>query len=172
MIVFARMAASIAAVAAVTVLYFRFLSANPTTIALCFLVLILLIATLWGIVESTVASLLATLCFNVFFLPPVGQLTIADPQNWVSFLAFMVTAIVASQLSSRARERNLDAVARQRDLERLYTLSRALLLSDDRIGVSAGIARQIVEAFGLPAVALYDHSLDTVSWAGTADLPG
>jgi hypothetical protein len=56
MFVFARVAASIAAVAAVTVLYFRFLSANPTTVALCYLVLILLIATQWGIVESTVAS--------------------------------------------------------------------------------------------------------------------
>lgn len=172
MFVLARVAASIAAVAAVTIVYFRFVSTNPTTVALSYLGLILLVATRWGIVESTVASLLAALCFNIFVLPPIGRLTIADAQNWVSFVAFMITAIVASQLSSRARERNLEAVTRQRDLERLYTLSRALLLSDERIGVPAGIARQIAEAFGLPAVALYDHSRDTVSRAGAVDLPG
>ena len=72
------------------------------------------------------------LCFNFFFLPPVGTLTIADPQNWVALVAFLVTAIVASQLSGRARQREIDAVGRQRDLERLYALSRALLLSEPR----------------------------------------
>ena len=171
-LVLGRVVASIAAVAAVTALYFRFVSTNPTTVALSYLVLILLIATQWGIVESTVASVLATVSFNIFFLPPVGRLTIADPQNWFSFVAFMVTAIVASQLSSRARQRNLEAMTRQRDLERLYTLSRALLLSDERIAVPAGIARQIAETFELPSVALYDHSRDTVSRAGMTELPG
>ena len=36
---------------------------------------------------------------NFFFLPPVGTFTIADPQNWLALTAFLVTAIVASQLS-------------------------------------------------------------------------
>ena len=45
-----------------------------------------LIATKWGIGEATAASILATLCFNLLFLPPAGTLTIADPQNWVAFL--------------------------------------------------------------------------------------
>ncbi len=84
----------------------------------------------WGIVEATTASVVAVLCFNFFFLPPVGTFTIADPQNWVAFVAFLATAIVASQLSGRARQREIDAVGRQRDLERLYALSRALLLSE------------------------------------------
>jgi two-component system, OmpR family, sensor histidine kinase KdpD len=93
-------------------------------------VAILLIATNWGLVEATTSSIVAVLCFNFFFLPPYLQWTIADPQNWVAFLAFFVTAIVASQLSGRARQRELDATGRQRDLERLYALSRALLLSE------------------------------------------
>lgn len=168
----ARIAASAVGVAAVTVLYFRFLPANPTTVALSYLVLVLMVATGWGIVESTVAAVLATVCFNIFFLPPVGRLTIADPQNWVSLVVFMITAIVASQLSSRARQRNLDATGRQRDLERLYTLSRALLLSDDRLALPASMARHIADAFELPAVGLYDKPRDAVSIAGPLDLPG
>src|SRR6266542_5188517 len=153
----ARFAASVCAVAGITGVYIWLASVNPTTVALTYLVTILAIATQWGIAEATVASVLATVCFNVFFLPPVGTLTIADPQNWASFVAFMLTAIIASQLSGRARQRNVDAIARQRDLERLYAVSRALLLTDDSVSIPTGIARNIADAFELDAVALYDQ---------------
>src|SRR5215510_6442999 len=125
----ARIVASLAAVAAVTAGYAAFVPVNPTTIALSYVVVILLIATTWGIAESTIASLAALLCFNFFFLPPVGTLTIADPQNWIALVAFLLTATIASQLSVRARRRTIEALGRQSDLERLYALSRALLLS-------------------------------------------
>ncbi len=140
-----RIAASIGAVALITVLYGAAIPVNPTTVALSYLVAILLIATWWGIVEATTGSVVAVLCFNLFFLPPVGTLTIADPQNWVAFVAFLATAIVASQLSGRARQREIDAAGRQRDMERLYALSRALLLSESGVSVSGAIARHIAE---------------------------
>src|SRR5262249_51719534 len=98
-----RVAASLGAVAAVTAGYASLFQVNPTTIALSYVVVILLIATTWGIAESTAASLAAMVSFNFFFLPPVGTLTIADPQNWVALVAFLATAIIASQLSGRAR---------------------------------------------------------------------
>src|SRR6202790_2707405 len=104
-----RIAASIGAVVLITALYFEILRVNPTTVALSYLIAILLIATGWGIVEATAGSIAAVLCFNFFFLPPVGTFTIADPQNWVAFIAFLATAIVASQLSGRARQREIDA---------------------------------------------------------------
>jgi two-component system sensor histidine kinase KdpD len=158
-------------VALVTALYSRVIPVNPTTVALNYVVVILLIATAWGITEATIASIVATLCFNLFFLPPVGTLTIADPQNWVALTAFLLTAIVASQLSGRARTRTLEAVGRRRDLERLYALSRALLLSADRPSIRTTIARHIADAFDLQTVAVYDHKADTVSWAGPTEVP-
>jgi two-component system sensor histidine kinase KdpD len=167
----ARIAASAVAIGAITGGYSRFVPANPTTVALTYLVAILLIATGWGIAEATTASLVAVFCFNFFFLPPVGTLTIADPQNWVALMAFLITAIVASQLSGRARERHIEALARQRDLERLYALSRALLLSATGASVPADIARQIAAIFESPAVALYDRQSGTISRGGPMDLP-
>jgi two-component system, OmpR family, sensor histidine kinase KdpD len=166
-----RVVASIGAVALITAVYAAVLHVNPTTVALSYLVAILMIATGWGIVEATTASVLAVLCFNFFFLPPAGTFTIADPQNWVAFLAFLVTAIVASQLSGRARQREIDASARQRDLERLYALSRALLLSEGDASVSGSIAHHIAETFGLRAVGLYDQRADRVWWGGSMELP-
>jgi two-component system, OmpR family, sensor histidine kinase KdpD len=167
----ARVVVSVCVVAAVTALYAAAVHVNPTTVALTYVVVILLVATAWGITEATIASLVATVCFNLFFLPPVGTLTIADPQNWIALAAFLLTAIVASQLSGRARSRTLEAVGRQRDLERLYALSRALLLSADRPSIRTTIARHIADAFGLETVAVYDHHADTVSWAGSTEIP-
>ena len=166
-----RIVTSLAAVGVVTAGYARLIPANPTTIALSYVVVILLIATGWGIGEATAASVAAMLCFNFFFLPPIGTLTIADPQNWVALVTFLLTAIIASQLSGRARQRNIEAVARQRDLERLYALSRALLLSDGGGSVPGAIARHIAAAFELQAFGLYDQRTDTVSWAGSAESP-
>ncbi len=164
-----RVALSLAGVALITLVYSRVVSVNPTTVAMSYLVVILLIASRWELAEATVASLVATIAFNVFFLPPVGQLTIADPQNWVSFVAFTATAIVASQLSGRTRQRTVEALARQSDLERLYALSRSLLLSEERTSFSAQIAQRIAETFGAAGAAVFDRRADTIAWGGRAE---
>jgi two-component system, OmpR family, sensor histidine kinase KdpD len=165
-----RLAASSALIGIVTVVYTRMLPVNPTTVALTYLIGILFIASGWGMAESTTASLVAVACFNFFFLPPVGTFTIADPQNWVALVAFLITATVASHLSVRARRRNVEALARQRDLERLYALSRSLLLSEGGPTLTGGIARHIADAFDLRSVGLFDARTDAVSWAGPGDM--
>ena len=166
---FLRIATSVGAILAITAIYFRFVAVNPTTVALTYVLAVLISAVSWGIVEATAAALIAVFCFNFFFLPPVGTLTIADPQNWVALFVLLVTAIVVSQLSGRARQRNLEALARQNDLERLYTLSRSLLLSERDGEAPTAIARQIADAFQLPGVALYDRQTGAISCAGSLE---
>src|SRR5260370_30010308 len=122
-----------AIIAAITFLFFRLLPVNNTTVALVFVLAILAIATAWGLTEAILASILAMLCFNFFFLPPVGTLTIADPQNWVALLTFLITAIVASQLSARIRRREREATARRDEIEKLYELSRTMMLTERKL---------------------------------------
>ncbi len=93
---------------------------NATTAALALLVVVLFVATAFGSGPAVVASLVGGVCFNYFFLPPVGTLNIADPHNWIAFLAFLITAITAGQLSARAKRRAEEAYAAQREVERLY----------------------------------------------------
>src|SRR5262249_34200453 len=45
---------------------------NATTAGFAYLIVILLVAAYWGTAESVIASVAATVCFNYFFLPPVG----------------------------------------------------------------------------------------------------
>lgn len=93
---------------------------NSTTVALGLLLVVLFVATAWGSRPAVLASLLGVLCFNFFYLPPVGRWTIDDPDNWVALLAFLLTAVTAGQLSARAKRRAEEATAGRREIERLY----------------------------------------------------
>ena len=78
MFVAIRLAVAVSATGGITFLCFRLLPVNATTAGFCFLVEVLIIATVWGLIEAMVTSLVAMLCFNFFFFPPVGTLTIAE----------------------------------------------------------------------------------------------
>ena len=135
-------------VAAITVFYFvLFKKANSTTIALTFLLATLGVAAAWGLLEAIVAAVMGVLCFNFFFLPPLFTLYLADTQNWVALLAFLITAVVASQLSASARRRALEAMRQREEVERLYELSRALMLVDKRSATESQISQRIAEVF-------------------------
>src|SRR5262249_39327165 len=111
------------------------------------------------------------LCFNFFFLPPVGTLTIADPQNWVALAAFLVTAVVASKLSTSARRRAMEATRRQVEMDKLYDLSRRLLMLDMKAGAPGQVALQIAQVFDLTAVAVFDRATDRLWTGGPDELP-
>src|SRR5215207_290431 len=93
---------------------------NSTTVALVLLLVVLFVATAWGSRPAVLASLLGVICFNFFYLPPVGRFSIDAPDNWVALGAFLVTAVTAGQLWSRAKRRAEEAEAGQREIERLY----------------------------------------------------
>ena len=142
-------------VAAITFLCYRTTHVNATTIALIFLLAILAVSTVWGIVVSVVMSLAAVFAFNFFLLPPVLTLTIADPQNWVALFAFLVTAVIGSHLSSRARNQAEEADRRRREIEKLYEFSQKLLSAGNVIELMNAIPRQVVDSFELGASALF-----------------
>jgi two-component system sensor histidine kinase KdpD len=166
-----RICAALAFVAAVTFFFFRLVHVNATTAGFCYLVAILLVATKGGLVESTVASVAAMLCFNFFFLPPTGTLTIADPQNWIALFAFLATSLTASQLSASAKRRTQEAIDRRSEMERLYSLSRALLLTDTLQPTAKQIVQQIAQAFEFSSVALYVRNSGEIYQAGFAEVP-
>ena len=93
---------------------------NPITVALTFLLIILFVATAWGPKPAILASVLGAACFNFFFLPPLGTFHIADPENWIALLAFLITAVTVGQLSSRAKLRADEATEARQETERLY----------------------------------------------------
>ena len=150
-----RFALCAAGVAAITAMYRAVVHVNPTTVALTFLVAVLIVAAAWGFRFSAFTAVIATACFNFFFLPPVGTWTIADPQNWVALGVFLITGIVASHLSDKARRQAEAAENRRRDVERLYGFSQHLLIRENIFELLNDIPAQIVDEFSVTACAMF-----------------
>lgn len=93
---------------------------NSTTVALVLMLGVVFVATFGGRRPAIAASVCAVLAFNFFFLPPYGTFTIADPNNWVAFTAFLITSIIVGWLSSSARARAEEAEAGRVEVKRLY----------------------------------------------------
>lgn len=155
MISVARWAGTAIGLAAIVAFYHLLFHANQTTVALTMLLLILFVAANWGLRLAVVCSLVATACYNYFFLPPIGSFTIADPQNLVAIAVFLITSVVASRMSDRIRAESRHARSRQAELEVLYSLSRGLLQTDELAQTTNAIPAAVISATGCQSVLFY-----------------
>ena len=149
-------------VSLIVFVYVKLLHVNPTTAALSFLLAILAIAAAWGLRYAIPMSIASAVCFNFFFLPPVGTLTIADTQNWVALFAFFFTSVIASNLSERARRQTREAHQRRQDVERLYTLSQQLLVTENVVALLQTVPRFVKETFGAWEASIYVSTKDQI----------
>ncbi len=145
---------SLAAIAGITAALRSVPDVSVTTAALALLLVVLGAATTARLGVAIVASVAGMLTFNFFFLPPVGDFTIADPQNWIALFAFLVVAVIASNLSAAAQDRAREAIARRNELARLFDLTRDVLLTTETAGALDVLARHVARRFELPAVAI------------------
>ena len=165
----ARVFTCLALVASITWVTFSLLRVNGLIASLSYVFIVLVVAAKWGLAESFVTSVAAMLCLNYFFLPPILSLTIADPQNWVALFVFLAIAITASKLSSSARQRANEAHARRIEVERLYQLSRSLMLIDTTMDLGVQIVGQVKEQFGSSEVAYCDGLTGELSMTDPSD---
>src|ERR1022692_4714914 len=164
-----RVLTCLALVAATTWADFSLLHVSSLIAGFSYVLIVLVVAAKWGLAESFVTSVAAMLCLNYFFLPPILSLTIADPQNWVALFVFLAIAITASKLSSNARQRANEAHARRIEVERLYQLSRSLMLIDTTMDLGVQIVGQVKEQFGSSEVAYCDGLTGELSMTDPSD---
>ncbi len=147
-------AGSLIAIALATMLLRALPDVSVTTVALALLLVVLGAATLSRLPVAIVVSIAAMLTLNFFFLPPVGTFTIADPQNWIALAAFLVVAVIASNLSAAAQQRTREAVARRNEVTRLFDLTRDVLLTTQTASAMDALARHVARRFDLTTVAI------------------
>ncbi len=151
----ARWTGAFLGVVAITALYDRYLHVNATTVALSYLLFILFLSTRWGLRYAIVTSIAATAAWNFFFLPPVHTFTVSDPQNLVALIVFLITSVVSSRMSERIREESRQTLVRQAELEVLYSLSRALLQTDELAILTNTVPNAIAAACRADAVLFF-----------------
>lgn len=165
-----RWTSALALLAIIVAGYVRVVHVNPTTVGFTLLLYILLIASAWGLRYAVVISLTAAVCYNYFFLPPIGAFTIADSQNWIALLAFLATALIGSNLSNRIRRGAAESDSRRRELELLYDFGQRLLSTESAAELPKCIPQNIVSAFRTRGAALYLLSGDRVFLSNPRDV--
>ncbi len=165
-----RFAACAAALLLVVCIYTQVIHVNPTTVALTFLISVLIVSAVWGLRYALFSAFVAAAAFNYFFLPPTGTFIVADTQNWIALFALLTTAVIASELSDRARRQTEEAVGRRRELERLYSFSQQLLTADNVLQLLNAVPHHVVESFGVSAAVVYVPDKDNIYRSG-AEVP-
>jgi len=109
--------------------------------------------------EAIAASLTATLCLDYFFIPPIGKITIADPQDWLVLTGFLAVSLIATNLSAVLRRQRDEMALRQSDSEKLHALNRAILLSNGSgHSLQRLLVNKCIELFGFEEAALFESS--------------
>ena len=144
---------------------------NPSTVGFAYLIVVLLISVWGGLLAGTVSSVMATLCYNFFFFPPLYTFTIAEPANWFALVAFLVASVTVNRLVVAARVQAEKAEQRRTELETLYGLSIDLFTATNRVGALGEAAGRALKLLGARAggLVLFDGSpfrQNVISWSG------
>jgi two-component system, OmpR family, sensor histidine kinase KdpD len=127
----------------------------PLDTAFGFLALVVLASAVGGLGAGLLASVVAFLAFNFFFLRPYGTFVIASRDDVVVLFVFLLLSVLISVLMARATSRAEAAEARERELRALQDLSRALVEQGPDPASYGVIVRLVVSRFGFSDGALF-----------------
>lgn len=139
---------------------------NLPTAGFLDLLIIVCAAQGFGFVEASGCSLVAVTCLAYYFAPPIYSFRVADPENWVALVTFEVTALIVSRLSNQLRRETHESQLHRKNAERLYELSRSLLVLDYQKPAGSQIASLIGKHLEVASVAIFDASAAKVYTAG------
>ncbi|MFJ8043582.1 ATP-binding protein [Kitasatospora sp. NPDC096147] len=128
---------------------------NLTTDALIFQLGVVAVALLGGAVSALLASVVASLLLNYYFIPPVHTFTITEPNNVIALVVFAAVALTVSTVVDRAARLTTRAARATAEAETLSTLAGSVLRGADALPALLDKCRT---AFGMDTVALLDRT--------------
>jgi two-component system, OmpR family, sensor histidine kinase KdpD len=148
-----------------------------SNISLLYLPVVLWLAAIYGRGPAILASVLAFLAYDFFFIPPLYVLTVDDPTEWISLAALLATSLVLGQLTAAVRARAQEALESQQRTATLYALSQLIASTADFETLLAALAARMREIFapvGVEACAIIlpdEHSRPQTHALSPADAP-
>jgi two-component system sensor histidine kinase KdpD len=97
---------------------------------------------------SLLATALAALAFNFFFVAPYYSFKIAEEEQSITFLVIMLTGLIISTQNSRLRSHAISARKREKNTSALFAMSRELSASRGKIQLAQVAAQHLSEIFG------------------------
>ena len=130
---------------------------NLTSETLLFLALVVGISTLGGLLSALVASVVASVLLNFYFIPPIHKFTIAEPNNVLALVVFALVGLVVAGIVDTATKLAGRAARATAEAETLSALAGSVLRGDQ--AVPALLAR-LRETFALESVDLVERVVE------------
>jgi two-component system sensor histidine kinase KdpD len=160
------------AVGMVTYFCFQF-HLNLTITSFFYLIVVVLQSLRGNFVSSAFVSLLTVACLDFFFTEPLFSFEVTNPLDILALISYLITGLVITRLTMRARRQAAISNNQRCLLDRLYQVARQLLALDPDIDLLKGSIECLGEVFDLKAVCLFDAVNRELYVRGTSgeDLP-
>src|SRR5580704_18125825 len=139
-----------------TALVFQ-LHGKALTAGLVDLIAVMLIAFRFGLIEAVISALAAAAWLDFFYMPPVFSLYEHDPQDWISSVVFVIVALTAGHFVTRLQTKAAKTELERVRLQRLYLMSRDIILVDARDDVLPQLSQLIAATFATSFVGIWDE---------------
>jgi two-component system sensor histidine kinase KdpD len=123
-----------------------------------FLAGVLFTAVLAGLGPSIAAAIVSLFVYDFFFVAPRLTLTVTKPQDILSLVAFLVVAVLTSNLMARVRAQADAARAREARTAALYAFTRAIAGADRLDDLARGIVEHVAKVLQAEVVLLLPES--------------
>ncbi len=139
----------------ITVICFR-LQLNFSITGFIYLIVVVFQSLVSNFASSAVVSVVAVLCLDFFFVPPLFSFQVTNPLDILTLTAFLTTGLVITRLTTRVREEAAISDQQRRQVDRLYQLAQRLLALDPEKTAHARSVELFQEVLGLRAACLFD----------------
>jgi two-component system, OmpR family, sensor histidine kinase KdpD len=123
--------------------------------ALLYLLIIVFVASLSGFKAALVATVLSFFMWNYFFLPPYGSMIVKEPRDWISLVVFLMVGILMSLQAAKLRERETQALERERDTTLINRFSAHIISEISVQDMAMKLLNEVMDMTGASHVGLY-----------------
>jgi two-component system, OmpR family, sensor histidine kinase KdpD len=129
---------------------------NLSVTGFVYLMIVVLQSLVGNFASSAAVSVVAVLCLDFFFVPPVLSFEVTNPLDIFALLSFLSTGLTITRLTTRVREEAATSEHQRRHVDRLYELAQLLLALDPEKTAPARSIELFQNVFGLRGVCLFD----------------
>jgi len=162
---FIRTAPGCLVIGLITYICYR-LRLNLSITGFLYLIVVVLQSLVGNFASSATVSVVAVLCLDFFFTPPLFSFEVTNPLDVLALISFLTTGLVITRLTTKVRDEAARSDHQRRQVGRLYELAQRLLALDPEYTLPAKSIGLFQGVVGLRAVCLFDAAKAEIHCAG------
>ncbi|MFG2783602.1 ATP-binding protein [Streptomyces prunicolor] len=141
---------------------------NLTSEALLFLLAVVGVACIGGVTSAVIAAVTASLLLNYWFIPPIGQFTLDDPNALLALGVFTVVAATVAAVVDRSLRLSRRSARATAEAETMSSLAGSIVRGGQTI---PALLERTKETFGTDSAELVDQPPDHEVGSGVTTVP-